>query len=68
MLEYSSLLNLKFLMLLYSYQYAINFCSLMLFFPLVEFVLQCELSIKNVWINNQKLVLDRVAGKDEIFV
>jgi len=48
MLEYSSLLNLKFLMLLYSYQYAINFCSLMLFFPLVEFVLQCELSIKNV--------------------
>jgi len=32
MLEHISLLNLKFLMLVYFHQYAVDFCSLMLFF------------------------------------
>jgi len=34
-LEHVNLLSLKFLMFLHSHQYAISFCSLMLFLPLL---------------------------------
>ena len=66
MLEHINLLNLKFLMLWYSHQQAVNFCFFMLFcFFLLHVVISWSESQK--WPNHHKLPLNRIAGKDEAF-
>jgi len=57
MLEHISLLNLKFLMLLYSHQHVINFCTwILLFFLFAAYVLFYDLSHKNSCITSITLL------------
>ena len=63
MLVHINLLNLKFLMLLYSHQHAINSCHVMLFFYLL-----LHLSYFVIWITNKPLRLPWIQHVTDVVV